>query len=200
MSKRRPRREDRRRLCASASIDQRRVQHVTGSKAALRQAYPATSRCAAIDGNSSTSETGDGRPCQSISRPRSAGSSIGSNCCSSKSRRWRLSGRVACRAKSRAARAGGHVTGFQWHRPNSPRFSGRRTVPALRQSAPSCFLCRLAPTPWQSGSVDHEQEFRSRQSSIATHSFNSPGYGCAISRNPRWLCGLRTGCAQRRPS
>ena len=32
-----------------------------------------------------------------------------------------------------------------------------RALPTLRQSTPSRFLCGLAPTPWQSGSVDREQ-------------------------------------------
>jgi len=67
----------------------------------------------------------------------------------------------------------GHVTGFQWHRARIHRGSlVRRTVPALRQSAPSCFLCRLRR---RLGKVDRRSRagsFESRQSSIAdnTHS------------------------------
>jgi len=51
-----PEEEDRRRLAAAQSIDNERVQHVNRIKGLLfGKAYPATSRCAAIDGNSSTS-------------------------------------------------------------------------------------------------------------------------------------------------
>jgi transposase len=52
----------------------------------------------------------------------------------------------------------------------------------------------LAPTPWQSGSVDREQGVsKAGNPRLRKHSSNSPGYGCAISRNRRWLCGSKSG-------
>jgi len=52
-----PEEEDRRRLCRERKVlTNERVQHVNRIKGLLfGKAYPATSRCAAIDGNSSTS-------------------------------------------------------------------------------------------------------------------------------------------------
>jgi hypothetical protein len=69
-----------------------------------------------------------------------------------------------------------------WSEGLFPHFDNRRQI--------ASYAC-LAPTPWQSGSVDRDlkQEIRD----CGQHSPNSPGYGCAISRNRRWLCGSRTG-------
>ena len=65
----------------------------------------------------------------------------------------------------------------------------------------------LAPTP---GKVDRSIANRAclKQAirDCEQHSSNSPGYGCAISRNRRWLCGSRSGStamaavSRRRPS
>jgi len=69
-----------------------------------------------------------------------SGSSIGSNCCSSKSRRWRLSGDALLAAQKVALQAGGHVTGFQCIGPDH-RVLCPKTVPALRNRA-KLLLCR----------------------------------------------------------
>ena len=52
----------------------------------------------------------------------------------------------------------------------------------------------LAPTPWQSGSVDREQGVsEAGNPRLRTTLSNSRGYGGAISRNRRWPCGLKNG-------
>jgi len=61
--------------------------------------------------------------------------------------------------KVAAARAGAMLLDFNGI---GPEFTAvllwsEGTVPALRQSAPVASYAGLAPTPWQSGSVDHEQ-------------------------------------------
>ena len=59
----------------------------------------------------------------------------------------------------------------------------------------------LAPTPWQSGSVDREQGVsKAGNPRLRATLISSPGYGCAISRNRRWLCGSKNGSPARRPS
>jgi transposase len=65
----------------------------------------------------------------------------------------------------------------------------------------------LAPTPWQSGSVDHEQGVsKAGNPRLRTTLIQLACYGCAIRRNRRWLCGLKSGsCAtaavlRKRPS
>jgi len=136
-------------------------------------------------------------PCQSISRPRSAGSSIGSNCCSSKSRRWRLSGTRCLRAKSRAARAGGHVTGFQWHRARIHR--GLWSEGLFRTSTIGAKLLPMQGWRRRLGKVDRRSRAgvsKAGNPRLRTTLFNSPGYGCAISRNPRWLCGFKERVAR----
>ena len=169
-----PEEEDRRRLCRERKVlTNERVQHVNRIKGLLFgqgvSGYEPLRRNRRQQLNEL--RTGDGRPCESISRPGSAGSSIGSNCCSSKSRRWRLSGTRCCRAKSRAARAGGHVTISMASGPNSPRFSGPKDCSGTSTIGASSSYAGLAPTPWQSGSVITSRSF-DRQSSIAdnTHS------------------------------
>ena len=50
----------------------------------------------------------------------------------------------------------------------------------------------LAPTPWQSGSVDREQGVsKAGNPRLRTTLIQLGGYGCAISRNRRWPCGLK---------
>jgi len=190
---------------ASAKYDQRTGPARQPDQRAALRARRIRLRAAAPQSTATAQrvETGDGRPLPSISRPRSAGSSIGSNCCSSKSRRWRLSGTRCLPRKKSRCQGRRPCYWISMHRARIHRGSlVRRTVPALRQSAPSCFLCR----GWRRrlGKVDPSitsREFRKPAIlDCGQHSFNSPGYGCAISRNPRWLCGLKNGCAQRRPS
>jgi len=56
----------------------------------------------------------------------------------------------------------------------------------------SCFLCRAgadALAKWIRRS--RAGSSKAGNPDCGQHSFNSPGYGCAISRNPRWLCGLK---------
>ena len=55
----------------------------------------------------------------------------------------------------------------------------------------------LAPTPWQSGSVDREQGVsKAGNPRLRTRSSSLLGSGCAISRNRRWLCGSKNGSAR----
>ena len=65
----------------------------------------------------------------------------------------------------------------------------------------------LAPTPWQSGrSIVNKAFLKPEIRGCEPPSYNSPGYGCAISRNRRWPCGLKNGsdataaASRRRPS
>ena len=52
----------------------------------------------------------------------------------------------------------------------------------------------LAPTPWQSGSVDHQQGVSEQViRDCEPPWFSLPGYGSAISRNRRWPCGSKNG-------
>jgi len=83
-----------------------------------------------------------------------------------------------------------------------------RAIPTLRQSTPGRFLRGPSSDPlakWIGRSRNRaclKQEIRDCEQ----HSSNSPGYGCAISRNRRWLCGSRSGStamaavSRRRPS
>ena len=54
----------------------------------------------------------------------------------------------------------------------------------------------LAPTPWQSGSVDREQGVSKAGNPRLRETLSSlPGYGCAISRSQLWPCGSTNGSA-----
>jgi len=78
--------------------------------------------------------------------------------------------------------------------PNSPRFSGPKDC-----SGTSTIGAKLLPMQgWRRrlGKVDRRSRAgvsKAGNPRLRTNSFNSPGYGCAISRNPRWLCGLKNG-------
>ena len=100
-----------------------------------------------------------GVPCRSISRSRSAVNSIGSNCCSSRSRLWKPSGtRCSTRNKVVATSPAAMLLDFNgigpefaailWSEGLFRHFDNRRQVASY---------AGLAPTPWQSGSIDREQ-------------------------------------------
>ena len=103
--------------------------------------------------------TGDGRLLPIISRPRSAENSIDSNCCSIKSSRRRPNG-TRCLPRNRPPRQragkmflefrgiGAEFAASLWLEALFRQFDNRRQVASY---------AGLAPTPWQSGSVDHEQ-------------------------------------------
>ena len=90
-----PEDEDRRRICRERKVlIMERVQHVNRIKGlpSLR-AHPGMSRCVAIGGRGWTrSRLAMAVACPNISKPRCVENSIGSNCCSSRSRLWRPSG------------------------------------------------------------------------------------------------------------
>ena len=69
------------------------------------------------------------------------------------------------------------------------------TVPTFRQSSPGRFL--RGPDTDNSGRADRLTGNRAcRNQAIRDceqRSSSSPGYGCAISRNRRWLCGSKNG-------
>ena len=92
------------------------------------------------------------------SRPKSAVSSIGLNCYSSRSKWWRLSG-TPCLPRNESRRApaamlldikgiGPEFAATLWSEGLFRHFDNRRQVSSY---------AGLAPTPWQSGSVDREQ-------------------------------------------
>ena len=123
------------------------------------RAHPAMSRCVAIDGRGwMRSRLAIAVACPNISKPRFVENSIGSNCCSSRSRLWRPSG-TPCSTQNRPKRRpppmllGVHGVGPEfasvlWSEGLSRHFDNRRQVAAY---------AGLAPTPWQSGSVNREQ-------------------------------------------
>jgi len=165
-------------------------------RAALRARVSGTSRCAANRRQQLNELRTACRPLPSISRPRSAGSSIGSNCCSSKSRRWRLSGtRCLPAQKSRCQGRRPCYWISMASGPNSPRFSWSEGL--FRHLTIGAKLLPMQGWRRRLGKVDPSitsREFRKPAIlDCGQHSFNSPGYGCAISRNPRWLCGLKNG-------
>ena len=97
--------------------------------------------------------------CRSISRLRSAVNSIDWNCCLSRSRRWRPSGTRCFAVQQGAAPApaamllnikgiGPEFAAILWSEGLFRHFDNRRQVASY---------AGLAPTPWQSGSVDREQ-------------------------------------------
>jgi len=113
-------------------------------------------------------------PCQSISRPRSAGSSIART--AARANQGGETERDALLAAQKVALPGPaamlldfngigpEFTAVLWSEGLFRHFDNRRQV---------AFLCRAGADAWQSGSVDHEAgSFESRQSSIAdnTHS------------------------------
>src|SRR3982074_192517 len=93
--------------------------------------------------------------CQSISRLRSAGNSLDSNCYLNRSRRWRPSG-MRCSPRRQGPLAmllnikgiGPEFAAILWSEGLFRHFDNRRQVASY---------AGLAPTPWQSGSVDREQ-------------------------------------------
>jgi transposase len=104
--------------------------------------------------------------CQSISKLRSAGNSLDSNSYLNRSRRWRPSGtRCSLRRRPRGGKAAAPAPGpaamllnikgigpefaaVLWSEGLFRHFDNRRQVASY---------AGLAPTPWQSGSVDREQ-------------------------------------------
>ena len=90
-----PEDEDRRRICRERKVlIMERVQHVNRVKdcSSLR-AHPGMSRCVAIDARGwKRFRLAMAVACPNISKPRFVENSIGSNCCSSRSRLWRPSG------------------------------------------------------------------------------------------------------------
>src|ERR1700728_1131237 len=97
--------------------------------------------------------------CPNISKPRFVENSIGSNCCSSRSRRVEAERDALLNAEQTKVSApppmllGVHGVGPEfasvlWSEGLSRHFDNRRQVAAY---------AGLAPTPWQSGSVNREQ-------------------------------------------
>ncbi len=98
-------------------------------------------------------------PCQRISSLRSAVSSIGSNFCSIRSRRWRQSG-TRCSPRNRIVTPppaamllaikgiGPDFAAILWSEGLYRHFDNQRQIASY---------AGLAPTPWQSGSIDREQ-------------------------------------------
>jgi len=89
---------------------------------------------------------------------RSAVNSIGSNCCSSRSRLWKPSG-TRCSPRNKSLRRpaamlldikgiGPEFAAILWSEGLFRHFDNRRQIASY---------AGLAPTPWQSGSINHEQ-------------------------------------------
>ena len=197
-----PEEEDRRRLCRERKVlTNERVQHVNRIKELLFgqgvSGYEPLRRNRRQQLNEL--RTGDGRPLPKHLKTQISRELDRLELLLEQIKAWRLSARCLPRKKSRC-QAGGHVTGFQWH----PRFTAVLWSEGLFRhfdNPPSCFLCRAAPTPCKVDPSITSREFRKPAIlDCGQHSFNSPGYGCAISRNPRWLCGLKNGLRATRPS
>ena len=93
---------------------------------------------------------------------------------------------------------GPEIAAVLWSEGLYRRFANRRQIAAY---------AGLAPTPWQSGSVTHEQGVCPKRATqdCAQQCYNSPGYGCATNRNQRWRFGSTSAsratvgaCARRR--
>ena len=194
-----PEEEDRRRLCRERKVlTNERVQHVNRIKGLLFgqgvSGYEPLRRNRRQQLNEL--RTGDGRPLPKHLKTQISRELDRLELLSSKSRRWRLSGtRCLPRKKSRCQGRRPCYWISMASGPNSPRFSGPKDC-----SGTSTIGAKLLPMQgWRRrlGKVDPSitiREFRKRAIlDCGQHSFNSPGYGCAISRNPRWLCGLKNG-------
>jgi len=118
-----PEEEDRRQSLPRAQIiDQRTVQHVNRIKGCyFGKAYPATSRCAAIDATAQRVRTAMAVLAKDL-KTQISRAPIGSNLLrANQGVDW--SGTRCLRAKSRAVQGRGHVTGFNGIGPEFTRFS-----------------------------------------------------------------------------
>jgi len=171
-----PEEEDRAVSAASAKYDQRTGPARQPDQRAALRARRIRLRAAAPQSTATAHElrTGDGRPLPKHLKTQISRELDRLELLLEQIKRWRLSGtRCLPRKKSRCQ---GRRPCY-WISMASARIHRgslvRRTVPALRQSAPSCFLCRAgadALAKWIRRS--RAGSFESRQSSIAdnTHS------------------------------
>ena len=122
--------------------------------------------------------------------------SIGWNCCSSRSRRWRLSGMCRLpRNKSQRQRQRRCCSISTASGRSSPPSSGRKGCSGTSTIDAKSLLMRA----WRQhpGKADRliankacrKQAIRDCEQRLSS----SRGYGCAISRTRRWPCGLKNG-------
>jgi hypothetical protein len=137
-------------------------------------------------------------PCQSISKLRSAVNSIDSSCCLSRSRRRRSNGtRCLPSNKLRRQRQRRCCSTSRASALSSPPSSGRKDCAGTSTIVARSLLSQGSRR--HPGEADRSIANRACLKQ-ATHdcdqrSSSSLGYGCAISHNRSWLCGLKSGSA-----
>ena len=195
-----PEEEDRRRLCRERKVlIAERVKHVNRVKGLLFSQGVSGYEPLRRDRRQRLDEltTGDGRSLPSISRPRSAANSIGSNCCSIKSSGRRPNG-TRCLLRNRPPRLrrrGRCCSSSGASARSSPPASGWRRYSATSTIAASSRHTR----GWRRrpGKADRSITSRASPKPVIRDCeppwFSLPGYGSAISRNRRWLFGSKNG-------
>ena len=207
-----PEEEDRRRLCRERKVlIAERVKHINRIKGLLLTQGVSDYEPLRRDRRRRLEElrTGDGRPCRVISRLKSAVSSIGLNCYSSRSRRWRPSGTPCLpRNESRRAHRRRCCSTSRASGPSSPPPSGRKGCSDTSTIDGRSLLTRgWRRRPGRADlSIANRACLKQATRDCDQRSSSSLGYGCAISRNRSWLCGLKNGSGataavlKRRPS
>ena len=147
--------------------------------------------------------------CLCISRPRSAVNWIGSNCSSSRSRRWKPSG-TQCLPPNKSP----HQNQRRCCSPSKgsvrslPPCSGRKGYSGTSTIGVKSLLMRgWRRRPGRADrSIVNKAFLKPEIRDCEPPSYNSPGYGCAISRSRHWPCGSKNGsdataaASRRRPS